>query len=270
MDKPLADAEFLIRSENRVRVLGLLLESPRERRDIQDCLDITRVTMGRLLGDLEDRKWVERRGHEYHITPLGRIVFEDLDMFLDTVGTARQLRDFISHLPTGNFPFDLRCLGEAELVRGDRSDTDAPTRRMSDLIGDADSLRILASIVMEAGPRTTVERAETGAAPAEAVLSSGVVEAARNDHRLASYFQRWIEADDRVYRYDGEIPHTIILADESVLYFVVDDRGNILGMFVIEDETVFEWAEEMFEQYKGEAERLAAETFTPDNSEHPV
>lgn len=270
MDGPLADAEFLIRSENRVRILGLLVERPRERRDIQDCLEITRVTMGRLLSDLEDRKWVERRGHEYHITPLGRIIFEDLDMFLDTVGTARQLRDFISHLPTEDLPFGLRCLGEAELVRGDRSDTDAPTRRMSDLIGAADNLRILASIVMEAGPRTTAERAETGADQTEAVLSSGVVEAARENHRLAEYFRRWIEADERVYHYDGKIPFTVIIADESVLYFVVDDRGNILGMFIIKDETVFEWAEKTFEQYKGEAERLPADTFAPDNSEHPV
>jgi predicted transcriptional regulator len=270
MDGPLDDAEFLIRSANRVRVLELLVEGPRERRDMQDDIDVTRVTMGRLLGDLEDRGWVERRGHDYHITPLGRIVFEDLDVFLDTVWLAQKLRDLIPHVPTEDLPFDLRRLGEAELVRGDRSDTDAPIRRMSDLMGNADYLRILSSIVMEAGPRTTAERAEAGADTAEAVLSAGVVEAGRKNHRLSKYFRRWLEAGDRVYRYDGEMPHTIVLADDSVLYVVTDDFGNILGVFVTVDEPVFAWAEEMFERHKREADRLDAETFTTDNSEHGV
>ncbi|GAA0451169.1 helix-turn-helix transcriptional regulator [Halococcus morrhuae DSM 1307] len=270
MDGPLDDAEFLIRSANRVRLLELLVEGPHERRDMQDDIDVTRVTMGRLLGDLEDHGWVERRSHDYHITPLGRIVFEDLDVFLDTIWLAQKLRDLISHVPTEDLPIDLRRLGEAEFVCGDPADTDAPIRRMSDLMGNADHLRILFSIVMEAGPRTTAERAEAGADTAEAVLSAGVVEVGRNNHRLSEYFRRWLEAGDRVYRYDGEMPHTIVLADESVLYFVVNDRGNVLGMFVIEDEAVFAWAEETFEQHKRAAERLDVDVFTTDNSEHPM
>jgi hypothetical protein len=52
MDEPLDDAEFLIRSANRVRVLELLVEGSRAPRHMQDDVEVTRVTMGRLPGDL--------------------------------------------------------------------------------------------------------------------------------------------------------------------------------------------------------------------------
>jgi predicted transcriptional regulator len=264
MDTPLDDAEFLIRSVNRVTVLRLLAEEPRDRRDVQETLAVSRVTMGRLLGDLEDHGWVERRGHEYHIISLGRMVIEDVDAFLETVATAQQLRDVIGYLPVEDIPFDLRRFGDTEFIRVSRSDSDAPIRRMDELIRPADTVRVLTYTISEDGFRVIEERS-SASNPAELVFSTHAVNIARENSRVARRFRSVIEASNRVYHYDGEYPHVIVIADGAVLYFVIDDFGNILGLFVTEDETIHSWAEETFDRYEREAERVGVDVFDADH-----
>jgi hypothetical protein len=55
MNTPLDDAEYLIRSENRIAILELLAEEARERRDIQEAIGISWATMARVFGELVDR-----------------------------------------------------------------------------------------------------------------------------------------------------------------------------------------------------------------------
>ena len=49
---------YLLRSENRVAVLRLLAGDPRTRDEIREATDVTRVTLSRMLGEMEDRRGV--------------------------------------------------------------------------------------------------------------------------------------------------------------------------------------------------------------------
>ena len=71
MTRQLDEIEFLARSVHRVGVLDVLAEGPRDRDDLRAATGASSPTIGRVLADLEDRRWIERAGATYELTPLG-------------------------------------------------------------------------------------------------------------------------------------------------------------------------------------------------------
>jgi len=55
MDTALDDIGFLANSENRVAVFETLVEAPRSRHEIGGLVDASRVTIARILRELDER-----------------------------------------------------------------------------------------------------------------------------------------------------------------------------------------------------------------------
>jgi len=77
MSTPLEELEFLTRSSNRVAVLDALTEAPQNRDRLQERTGVSRVTLHRILTDVETMDWVERDGRTYRATRLGTLVTEE-------------------------------------------------------------------------------------------------------------------------------------------------------------------------------------------------
>jgi hypothetical protein len=95
----LEDIEFLARSNHRVVVLDAPVERPCDRNDLRVATGASSPTMGRILADFEERRWIARDGRTYELTRLGEFV---ADRFLDFRGamkTERKLRDVVPWLP---------------------------------------------------------------------------------------------------------------------------------------------------------------------------
>ncbi|MFC7028713.1 ArsR family transcriptional regulator [Halomicroarcula sp. GCM10025710] len=67
----LEEASFLVRSPHRIQILEALREAPQTRGDLVDRTGVSRITLGRSLGTMADRKWLARTDGRYHIRPLG-------------------------------------------------------------------------------------------------------------------------------------------------------------------------------------------------------
>jgi predicted transcriptional regulator len=100
MDQSLDEIGFLTRSEHRVEVLGALAERPHSRADLRVLTGASSSTIGRMLGDFEDRCWVERVDHRYEATPLGAFVVSGVTDLLERMETERLLRATWEWLPT--------------------------------------------------------------------------------------------------------------------------------------------------------------------------
>jgi predicted transcriptional regulator len=57
-------------------------------------------TIGRMLGEVEDRCWIERGEHRYEATPLGAFVADGLIALLERMETERTRREGWQWLPT--------------------------------------------------------------------------------------------------------------------------------------------------------------------------
>ena len=140
MEETLAEIEFLALSPNRVTVLESLAGGPRTRSELAEETGASQATLGRILGDFEDRDWVARTDGAYAATATGRLVAEGFRELLDVMATERDLRDVVAYLPTEAMDFDLRHLADATIVTPTETRPNAPLQRLLALMRRADSV----------------------------------------------------------------------------------------------------------------------------------
>ncbi|WP_096391425.1 hypothetical protein [Halopenitus persicus] len=103
----LADVEFLVSSPNRLDVFDAVRTAPRPRHELRERIDASRVTLSRILRDLEDRKWIERNDGEYSPTPRGEIVTREVAQLFANLEALDGLEAALLWLPVELFDFDL-------------------------------------------------------------------------------------------------------------------------------------------------------------------
>ena len=267
MSGPLGDLDWLTRSENRVTVLELLAAEPREYAELQDAIGVSRVTMNRMLDDLEEHGWLMRasRTEEHRITPCGRLVIDEITEALDAVATARKLRDVQQYLPVESFDFDLRQLENAEVVTPTRTNTVAPLKSSADLALDADYIRVVSEYwdIIHVQAVADYLREHPESIDIQLVFLGDSLDAIAADSDMAHGFR---EVADRTsckyYYHPDEWLYALSIFGETVVLELNDGQGAVPATVISDDEEVLAWAEERFERYRNEADPLDTDVFS--------
>lgn len=266
MSKTLDDINWLTRSENRVQVLDLLAEETYSRPDLLEAIDVSRVTINRMIKALEERSWIEQasRDSEYRLTHAGRLVVEDLSRLLETTDTAERLSDLEQYLPVEEFDFDLRRLGDAEITTPTRTNTVAPLKESADIMCEADRGRVVSNhwdiVHVQAAAAHLQQHPDS--IEFQFVFLGDSPEVVAADPDLAAGFQDTYElSSSEYYRHPSELLYSVSIYDQTVVLGLIDGSGFIPASFTSDDPEVLAWAEDTFERYKSEAESIDADMF---------
>lgn len=239
---------FLARSPNRAAVLAALSEVPANRATLRERVDASRVTVGRITTDLEERGWIERDGQGYRVTAAGRAVNEAYQRFVDTVDTTRRLADVFEYLPTERFDFDVVRLGNAEVLVPTPTDPGKHLSRLAAMFEQYETVRLVAHAVE---PRVVTAAAQSGTT-IHGVVTPEVVDAIRADPVVLDRAVPMVEAgtlDLRVAERDVVDVQFGIFGRETMVS-ADDDRGIPHGIIVSEDAAVREWAISTYESFR--------------------
>ncbi|KZX46646.1 winged helix-turn-helix domain-containing protein [Haloarcula sp. K1] len=261
---------FLARSEHRLRVLELLSDGPCSRDELSDRTGVTRVTLSRILGDLEDRDWITRRNGEkvYALTGLGKLVYNDFTQLLGTVSIGQEYPDVVQRLPTDWFDFDLRCLAEGQLVADQSADPLAAARIVANAIQNASSFRSLLGTFI-ALPMYTYEEAVRAGNEADGtvVFDTDLTETMLSDADLRGRWQTIEAATASVtyYSLDESVPCSIDLIDGETVFLTID-RERDIGFDIIRctHPDVIGWAAGVIDEAQTAAAPLSHHTDTAD------
>ena len=258
MEETLAEIEFLALSPNRVTVLESLAAGPRTRSELAEATGASQATLGRILGDFEDRDWVVRTEGAYAATATGRLVAEGFRDLLDVMAAERELRDVVAYLPTEAMEFDLRHLADARIVTPSQTRPNAPLQRLLELMRGADSVTAFSHALNDQSLSVVAER--LGEQEFEAVLTRGAVNSLTADDGLRERLRRVISAPSAGIRVaDDDIPVAVTIADDVVNLLVRDDRGVVQAAIDTSDPAVREWAERRYEAHRVNSAPLAAD-----------
>jgi len=250
METSLAEVEFLALSENRVEVLRLLAEGPRDRSELAAETGASQATLGRILRDFEERSWVERRGGEYTATATGRLVSRGFTDLLDILATERELRGVVEYLPAEELTFDLRHLSDATVTVPSGTRPDAPLQRLLDLEQEGREIRAFSHAFNERSLSLTAERAREDDLTFRGVFSRGAIDVLANDDDLRRTLRELLDADDAFVRvYDGDVPLAGTIVDGVVNLLVRDESGVLRAAIDTDDDVVLSWAEDTFTGY---------------------
>lgn len=264
MSAALDDVAFLANSENRVAVLGLLLEAPRSHDEIRDVIGASRVTTARILREFEERGWITRSGQECASTPTGEWVFEEFTGLLEEMAAERRLREPLQWLPTDLLTFDVRRLRDAEVVVLEESDATAIVRRVLEFRRSGDRIRGVTRTVAPEFVENDWESTVLGDTRLEMVITPGVFDSVRDHPIAAGQLREMLEEPAVDVSVSEDVPLSVGVVDDEVGIDLVDERGVVKGGLVTDDEVVYEWAVDRFETCREEARPVAPDDVAAD------
>lgn len=268
---PREDLEFLASSWNRLDVLEAVLEEPKPRAELRDITPVSRVTLSRILSDLEDREWIVRQETGYEATSAGQFMAEAVTGLLNNIRTLHRLGENIEWINLEQFDFELSCLADADVITPTWDDFSAQTRQLIDLVYETSTLKGIGTGLDREFIRAVVDATVGGDLSTELIFTSDVIEAVNEEPELARLFRDLSDAPDAaVYRYNGEgsvmelgIHGTGDFDDDVVMLCGEYEDGAPPGTVKSTDPAVRNWANSYFEARRAESHRLKAAVFTP-------
>lgn len=264
LDPPLDDIAFLSRSNNRIAVLRELARDEQTRRELREATNVSRPTLGRVLEGFEERGWVANNGsgngHEYFLTPLGRVIVEEFTDMMTTVETVQKLRELAPRIPFDELGLDPRDLADARITTPSSTDATAHARREVELLAETNRIQFLCN---QAQPET-IKRYRDWIVESdgrlEAIITGDAIDAAMADEEMSMYLQDMIAADDlTINRYEGDVSVMIGLLDDVASIVPLDDSGVPCAFVESDDETVRSAVSDTLERYRDRAEPISVE-----------
>jgi predicted transcriptional regulator len=215
-DTPLEHIRFLSRAESRVRTVQRLLESePATQRELRTRLDASRTTVARSLSSLAERGWIERTEGAYRLTHAGRVVAEEFSRLLGSVAAVDELAEFLRWFPADVETPDILGATDVEVTYSTDGAPYAPAGRQTEILHDADRLRILLPAIDLDSTRTITEQVTERGLEVETVVSPAV-EATLEAEEFASPIRRKIRSGrSTMYVSPEPLPFYLGLADDG-------------------------------------------------------
>jgi predicted transcriptional regulator len=265
----LDDVDYLSRSENRVRVLEALTRGSHSTRNLRDLTGTSKTTLHRILGEFEDRLWVERTTDgEYAATPQAEHVAVQFRAFLDSMAAIRDLGEDVRTLPAAELTLGpdaevtvgLQHFREATVEHKQPQAQGIGRRQLVETFRESSATHVF----MDIAPPHLVEeilqeRVENGEMAHVGVMTGDLFEYLRDDHEWPPLWKRIAEAGSDLYRYDGGVPANLVVGDERTLIWppTTEPRRGVISR----DETVRQWALDVIQRYREQAEPLNPESF---------
>lgn len=270
-DGPRADVAFLANSWNRLDVLEAAATEPRDRDELMEHTGVSRVTLSRILADLESRGWIERGDAGYVATSAGRLVAEELGTTLSNLATLESFGEDAEWLPLDAFDFDLRHLRDAEVISPTWDDISVQVTELVDLVYESTAIRGIGTGVDREFFNALADATLNGSLSLELILTPPVIDAVTDDDELCRLFRDLADAEDAsIYRHRGGTTPTMLGIHEmdgsqrDVLEICGEHaEGAPPGTVRTEEPAVLDWAQAYFAERRAESHELRAPVFTP-------
>lgn len=262
MDPSLEDVQFLSRSAHRVAVLEELSAGPRAREELREATGASAPTIGRVLGDFEERGWAVRDGWAYALTEPGAFVAEHFSTLLDRLSTERRLRDVWHMLPGELDRFDLDLVADAVVTTTEPGDPYAPANRCASFYPKTDRVRGLDAALTAPHNFDALAELIRDGLHVEFILPPAVSANLMSSYPESERTMR--ESDNVTTWWSDELPmYRVIVFDDRVGVGGYDPDSGVLAVYVDSDAPELrEWAIDTFERFRQTARRPTPEQFT--------
>lgn len=247
---PLEEIEFLARSANRIEVLAALVEESQTRQTLANSVGVSQPTLGRILRDLTERKWVATDGDQYWATATGKLVATGITDLRERLATEAKLRDVIEWIPTEAVDVELHNFADAEITTPSQTRPNAPIKRMLELLGKTDHALLLSHAFNEQKLQLVRDRSVAGELTTRGVFGKDAIEAIEATADLRELLADIVASDAAEIRVVTEdIPVAVEVTDSRTHLLLRNDEGIVRASLDTDDETVRAWAESLHEKY---------------------
>ena len=261
MTAALDDIEFIARSAHRLSVLDSLTEASRDRRELCDSTGASSPTIGRILGDFEERQWTVRDGPVYELTPLGEFVADRFADLHDAMETERELREVWEYIPQEMAGFTVDLFANAVVSYPGPEYPYEPVERVSQLIEGTTEMRGFGTTVFKSVNNETVCRCVLDGMEYEYIYTPRVLEAtiAWDPERIANA----VACENCTILLHDDLPDRDrcglgIFDDRVGICCHNADTGALEAVIDTDDPDARAWAVSVFERHRADAHPLSS------------
>ena len=255
-----SDREDLLKVVRLASALTAFREKPRDRRDLEQWLGVSKSTSFRFIRSLTELGLLERTSGTYALTTRGAVIAEAVDTFETNVRTAVRLGPVLEAVRDVTPAIDIDAFADTTVRTPERGDAHSPVNRFISLVERTTSLRCIDSNSIVPLYISDIQARIVDGLEAEDILTPPVVA-----NVLAEHPGKCIEAcrsGHLTVHLHEDLPYGLAIFDDRVGIGVRNEETRTLQTFVDTDSPmVREWAEEVFESYRSEAVRM--ERFGP-------
>jgi predicted transcriptional regulator len=253
------DTDDFVALARRWTVLDALREGPLDRHELQERVGVSRPTIHRQLRSLREANLVAKPNGAFVLTPTGELTAAEFARTFAVLDTTAALSRMLDWLPVREFDFEFARLCDATVTLPHPTDPFAPTRRMLEVVHDADRIRMLTYTFLPEGDPASRQCFVGTDQVFEGVFDPTLVASLLADTASATHLHELLARGTRIAVTTDPVPFVLTIADETVLLGAVDDGGSPQGLIVTDDEVIRAWAETTFERSLGRARQLSPE-----------
>jgi predicted transcriptional regulator len=253
MEATLDEIKFLADSSNRADALLALRERSHDRDELRATTGASGPTVGRIVGDFEERGWITREGATYELTKPGRFVADHFTDFVDRMDTERRLREVWQWLPSELSDFTLELVADAAVTAVEPGDPYGPANRCASLYRETEQLRGFDAALTAPHHFAELYHQIVDGMDTEIIFPPTVSE------NIASTYPKKagevLESDSfTLWLHDGLPLYRVLVFDDHVGIGGYDADSGVLQVYVDTDAPEARtWAESTFESYRREA-----------------
>lgn len=239
----------------RACVIERLLESSADKRELQADLDVSRTTVSRAVGSLDDADILACRDGEWTVTLFGKYVLREYERLVGRFADISAAKPLLSYLPV-DAQLDLRSFVDADVLVSEQPAPHAPVVRLEELLDGCQQVRVISRVVLPKYVELFHRHAVGRTPETDFVLGDDVVEYLWDNY--ADEMDGILRADSSVtWRTDDAPSFVLVLVDEETMWLGVhDDSGGLRGAVVNDTDSAVSWATDLFYEYRRNVERV--------------
>jgi predicted transcriptional regulator len=237
-------------------VLETLFESPKDRRDLEAALDVSRATSHRFTRWLDENGLVERRDGVFSLTPKGEVYAEELLRLESNLEAADRLAPLLDAVCEEHREFVVQPFADATITEATPTDPYGPVSRFVSLFRESESFRGFNTTHVVPPGHPEFEARLLDGSDTEFITLPAVADSVLE--RYGDVAQSALEDGVLELRTREALPYGLALFDERVGIAGYDEETGAMKVFVDADTaTAREWAESVYEVYRANSEPLA-------------
>lgn len=264
MNDPFDAMSYVLRSRNRLAILEAVADRPCERSALVVVTESSRVTVGRILRDFEERAWVATDGREYVATVEGRALANAIRAALEELEGVDRVAPLLPEFPLQDADLPRGALAAASVTIPNAAQPFRPSQRLAELGTNADVARMYAVGITAEATEGHLELVREADQELELFVTAGALEAARATPEVREPFAALVATDAlvAVCEPDPTFPFVARFDDHAVLAATADN-GTIAGIVEWTSDEMTAWADDRLDDHLAASKPLTPAEFPP-------